>query len=82
MHANLTQTCHDRKTRRDAMKFLLVEDNQDLATAIASRMRLDGHVIDHQDDNRSRRRRFRPPCRAPDSRRRGRQNAQSRVAPS
>ena len=47
MHANLTQTCHDRKTRRDAMKFLLVEDNQDLATAIASRMRLDGHVIDH-----------------------------------
>lgn len=29
------------------MKFLLVEDNQDLANAIASRMRLDGHVIDH-----------------------------------
>ena len=29
------------------MKFLLVEDNQDLASAIASRMRLDGHVIDH-----------------------------------
>lgn len=29
------------------MKFLLVEDNQDLADAISSRMRLDGHVIDH-----------------------------------
>lgn len=31
------------------MKFLLVEDNHDLANAIASRMRLDGHVIDHAD---------------------------------
>ena len=31
------------------MKFLLVEDNKDLADAIASRMRLDGHVIDHAD---------------------------------
>ncbi|NNE81367.1 MAG: response regulator transcription factor [Silicimonas sp.] len=29
------------------MKFLLVEDNQDLANAISSRMQLDGHVIDH-----------------------------------
>ena len=29
------------------MKFLLVEDNQELANAISSRMRLDGHVIDH-----------------------------------
>lgn len=29
------------------MKFLLVEDNLDLANAITSRMRLDGHVIDH-----------------------------------
>jgi len=29
------------------MKFLLVEDNIDLATAITSRMRQDGHVIDH-----------------------------------
>lgn len=29
------------------MKFLLVEDNHDLANAIASRMRQDGHVIDH-----------------------------------
>lgn len=29
------------------MKFLLVEDNQDLANAIISRMRQDGHVIDH-----------------------------------
>lgn len=31
------------------MKFLLVEDNHDLANAIASRLRLDGHVIDHAD---------------------------------
>ena len=29
------------------MKFLLVEDSLDLANAISSRMRLDGHVIDH-----------------------------------
>lgn len=29
------------------MKFLLVEDNVQLADAISSRMRLDGHVIDH-----------------------------------
>jgi len=29
------------------MKFLLVEDNHDLADAISSRMRLDGHVVDH-----------------------------------
>ena len=31
------------------MKFLLVEDNLDLANAIASRMRIDGHVIDHAE---------------------------------
>ena len=29
------------------MKYLLVEDNQELANAIGSRMRLDGHVVDH-----------------------------------
>ncbi|MFK7857733.1 MAG: response regulator transcription factor [Granulosicoccus sp.] len=29
------------------MKFLLIEDNQELANAISARMRLDGHVIDH-----------------------------------
>ena len=29
------------------MRFLLIEDNQDLANAVMSRMRLDGHVIDH-----------------------------------
>ncbi|CUH49983.1 response regulator transcription factor [Ruegeria atlantica] len=29
------------------MKFLLVEDNLDLANAISSRMQLDGHVVDH-----------------------------------
>ncbi len=50
MHANLTQTCHAGKIGRDTMKFLLVEDNNDLANAIASRMRLDGHVIDHAEN--------------------------------
>ena len=29
------------------MKYLLVEDNQELAHAISSRMRLDGHVVEH-----------------------------------
>ena len=29
------------------MKFLLVEDNLELANAVSSRLRLDGHVIDH-----------------------------------
>ena len=31
------------------MKFLLVEDNNELARAISSRMKLDGHVIDHAE---------------------------------
>lgn len=29
------------------MRFLLVEDNQELADAVAARLRLDGHVVDH-----------------------------------
>ena len=29
------------------MKFLLVEDNQELANAVSSRLKLDGHVVDH-----------------------------------
>lgn len=32
------------------MKFLLVEDNIELAQAILSRMRVDGHVIDHAEN--------------------------------
>ncbi|GGA28894.1 response regulator transcription factor [Neptunicoccus cionae] len=32
------------------MKFLLVEDNKELADAISSRMRLDGHVIEHAEN--------------------------------
>ena len=32
------------------MKFLLVEDNRELAHAISTRMALDGHVIDHADN--------------------------------
>ncbi|UWR21857.1 response regulator transcription factor [Sulfitobacter sp. S190] len=31
------------------MKYLLIEDNAELANAICSRIRLDGHVIDHAD---------------------------------
>lgn len=31
------------------MKFLLVEDNKELARAVSSRLRLDGHVIDHAE---------------------------------
>ena len=29
------------------MKYLLIEDNLDLAEAISSRIRLDGHIVDH-----------------------------------
>lgn len=29
------------------MKFLLIEDNEELAAAIVSRLTLDGHVVDH-----------------------------------
>ena len=35
---------------KSIMKFLLIEDNQELANAIISRMELDGHVIDHAAD--------------------------------
>lgn len=31
----------------DWMKYLLIEDNAELAGALCTRMRLDGHVIDH-----------------------------------
>ncbi|MDJ1017750.1 MAG: response regulator transcription factor [Paracoccaceae bacterium] len=31
------------------MKFLLVEDNKDLANAIVSRMEMSGHVVDHAE---------------------------------
>ena len=34
------------------MKFLLVEDNKELANAISSRMRTDGHVIEHAENLR------------------------------
>jgi two-component system response regulator TctD len=32
------------------MKFLLIEDNQELALAVSERMRLDGHVVDHAEN--------------------------------
>ncbi len=35
------------------MRFLLVEDNQDLASAVVERLQLDGHVVDHADDLQS-----------------------------
>lgn len=31
------------------MKFLLIEDNLELAVAVSERMRLDGHVVDHAE---------------------------------
>jgi two-component system response regulator TctD len=31
------------------MKYLLVEDNHELANAVCSRMKFDGHVVDHAD---------------------------------
>lgn len=32
------------------MKFLLIEDNKELAQALSTRMQLDGHVIDHAEN--------------------------------
>ncbi|WP_085868705.1 response regulator transcription factor [Pseudoruegeria aquimaris] len=32
------------------MRFLLVEDNLDLAAAVLDRLRMDGHVVDHAGD--------------------------------
>ena len=32
------------------MRFLLVEDNANLAAAVLDRLRLDGHVVDHASD--------------------------------
>ncbi|SFF82178.1 two-component system, OmpR family, response regulator TctD [Roseobacter denitrificans OCh 114] len=38
-----------RFMRNATMKFLLVEDNIELAQAVLARLRLDGHVIDHAE---------------------------------
>lgn len=32
------------------MRFLLIEDNEELAGAVVDRLRLDGHVVDHAGD--------------------------------
>jgi len=32
------------------MRFLLIEDNQDLASAVVDRLQIDGHVVDHAAD--------------------------------
>ena len=49
-HPNLTFTCHDERKARPPMRFLLVEDNQQLAAAVLDRLSLDGHVVDHAGD--------------------------------
>ena len=35
------------------MRFLLVEDNQELASAVVERLQLDSHVVDHANDLQS-----------------------------
>jgi len=42
-----TNLSHPVEKERQDMRFLLVEDNQSLASAILDRLRLDGHVVDH-----------------------------------
>ena len=39
--------CQNEEIR--SMKFLLIEDNLELAVAVSERMRLDGHVVDHAE---------------------------------
>ena len=48
-HNNLTQTCHARKRTGVPMRFLLIEDNDQLAKAICDRLSLDGHIVDHAE---------------------------------
>ncbi len=47
---NLTGTCHRptiwRLSKDPALRFLLVEDDPDLARSVAERLRLDGHGVD------------------------------------
>jgi two-component system response regulator TctD len=44
---NLTRTCHDAKNRKGgSVRFLLVEDNPDLARSVQTRLSLDGHGVD------------------------------------
>ena len=48
--------CHQPVTRADKvthMRFLLVEDNTDLAKSVTTRLRLDGHAVDWAEDLRS-----------------------------
>lgn len=46
---NLTLTCHGTQNPGGAMRYLLIEDNTRLATAIVDRLGLNGHVVDHAD---------------------------------
>lgn len=47
---NLTQTCRGTGWGASTMKYLLVEDNAQLAAAVLDRLSLDGHVVDHAGD--------------------------------
>lgn len=44
---DLSQAHRPKWKEDDALRFLLIEDNEHLATAVIDRLRLDGHVIDH-----------------------------------
>lgn len=53
IHPNLTLTCHGDAAwggARQTMRFLLVEDNEQLASAVLDRLSQDGHVVDHAAD--------------------------------
>jgi len=50
-HLNLTLTCHAEPGEGPGvMRFLLVEDNAQLAAAVLDRLGQDGHVVDHAAD--------------------------------
>lgn len=46
---DLSRTRRAGKRAYAEMKFLLIEDNIDLAHAVMTRMKIDGHIIDHAD---------------------------------
>lgn len=48
--ANLTLTCHVGQKWGKILRFLLIEDNTQLARAVADRLALDGHAVDHAAD--------------------------------
>ena len=48
-HENLSSTCHPLN-QSTKMRFLLVEDNSDLAHSVSERLKLDGHAVDWAAD--------------------------------